>query len=135
MFDDDALSGLDTMICYAMKANANQAILRTFLDEGAGLDVVSRKANCAGRWRLAPPPTAIVFAGVGKTAREIAFALDTGIACFNVESEPELALISEIATARQNDRTDRHPGQSRRRRQNPCQDHHRPGGEQVWHPL
>lgn len=94
-----ALDGLDTLICYAMKANTNQAVIRTFVDEGAGLDVVSegelRRALAAGA-----PPDRIVFAGVGKTAREIAFAIDTGIACFNVESEPELALISEIATAK-----------------------------------
>ena len=66
---------------------------------GAGLDVVSegelRRALAAG-----VPPDKIVFAGVGKTAREIAFALDAGILCFNVESEPELALISEIAAAK-----------------------------------
>ncbi|MCP4386418.1 MAG: diaminopimelate decarboxylase [Hyphomicrobiales bacterium] len=94
-----ALAGLDTMICYAMKANANQAIIRTFLDEGAGLDVVSegelRRALAAGA-----KPDRIVFAGVAKTASEIAFAIDTGIACFNVESEPELSLISEIASAK-----------------------------------
>ncbi|WP_421725624.1 diaminopimelate decarboxylase [Bauldia sp.] len=96
---DAALAGLDTMICYAMKANSNQAVIRTFLDEGAGLDVVSegelRRALDAGA-----PPDRIVFAGVAKTAREIAFAIDAGIALFNVESEPELELISTIATAK-----------------------------------
>ena len=95
----EALAGLDVMICYAMKANSNQAVIATFLKEGAGLDVVSegelRRALAAGA-----PPERIVFAGVGKTAREIAFAIDTSIYCFNVESEPELELISEIATAR-----------------------------------
>ncbi|MCB1487007.1 MAG: diaminopimelate decarboxylase, partial [Bauldia sp.] len=94
-----AMDGLDTMICYAMKANSNQAIIRTFVEEGAGLDVVSegelRRALAAGA-----SPEKIVFAGVGKTAREIAFAIDTGIYCFNVESEPELDLISEIAASK-----------------------------------
>ncbi|MEQ9690356.1 MAG: diaminopimelate decarboxylase [Bauldia litoralis] len=95
----EAMGGLDTMICYAMKANSNQAVIRTFVEQGAGLDVVSegelRRALAAGA-----PPERIVFAGVGKTAREIAFAIDTGIYCFNVESEPELDRISEIAAAR-----------------------------------
>ena len=92
----EALTGLDTLICYAVKANSNQAVIRTFLREGAGLDVVSegelRRAIAAGA-----PPDRIVFAGVGKLAREIAFAIDVGILCFNVESEPELELISRIA--------------------------------------
>jgi diaminopimelate decarboxylase len=95
----DAFAGLDTLICYAMKANSNQSVIRTFLAEGAGLDVVSegelRRALAAGG-----AAEKIVFAGVGKTAREIAFAIDTGILCFNVESEPELALISKIAAAK-----------------------------------
>lgn len=94
-----ALAGLDVLICYAMKANSNQSVLRTFVQEGAGVDVVSegelRRALAAGA-----SPDTIVFAGVGKTAREIAFAIDTGIYCFNVESEPELELISAIATAK-----------------------------------
>jgi diaminopimelate decarboxylase len=98
----EAFGELDTLICYSVKANSNQAIIRSFVEEGSGLDVVSegelRRALAAGC-----PPERIVFAGVGKTAREIAFAIDTGILCFNVESEPELKLISEIATAK--DRT------------------------------
>ncbi len=95
----EAFAGLDTMICYATKANSNQSVIRTFVEEGAGCDVVSegelRRALAAGC-----PPERIVFAGVGKTAREIAFAVDTGIYCFNAESEPEIARISEIAAAR-----------------------------------
>ena len=95
----DAFAGLDTLICYAVKANSNQAVIRTFLEEGAGLDVVSegelRRALAAGG-----APDRIVFAGVGKTAREIALAIDTGILCFNVESEPELDQISEIAASK-----------------------------------
>jgi len=95
----DALAGLDVLICYAMKANSNQSVIRTFVREGAGLDVVSegelRRALAAGA-----APDKIVFAGVAKTAREIALALDTGILCFNVESEPELDQISAIASAK-----------------------------------
>jgi diaminopimelate decarboxylase len=87
------------MICYAMKANSNQSVIRTFLAEGAGCDVVSegelRRALAAGC-----PPERIVFAGVGKTAKEIAFAVDVGIYCFNAESEAEIARISEIAAAK-----------------------------------
>ena len=95
----EALAGLDVLICYAMKANSNQSVIRTFVNEGAGLDVVSegelRRALAAGA-----APDTIVFAGVAKTAREIAFAVDTGILCFNVESEPELDRISEIASSK-----------------------------------
>jgi diaminopimelate decarboxylase len=95
----EALAGLDAMVCYAIKANSNQSVIRTLVTEGAGLDVVSegelRRALAAGC-----PPERIVFAGVGKMAREIAFAIDAGIFCFNVESEPELSLISEIASAK-----------------------------------
>jgi diaminopimelate decarboxylase len=93
----EALSGLDALICYAMKANSNQSVIRVFLDAGAGVDVVSegelRRALAAGA-----SPEKIVFSGVGKTEREIALALETGIACFNVESEPELMLLSRIAS-------------------------------------
>jgi diaminopimelate decarboxylase len=95
----EAFAGLDSLICYSVKANSNQAIIRTLVEAGAGLDVVSegelRRALAAGC-----PPETIVFAGVGKTAREIAFAIDTGILCFNVESEPELQSISAIASAK-----------------------------------
>jgi len=95
----EAFAGLGSLICYSVKANSNQAIIRTLVEQGAGLDVVSegelRRALAAGC-----PPQRIVFAGVGKTAREIAFAVDAGILCFNVESEPELHLISTIAAAK-----------------------------------
>ena len=92
----DAFAGTDHMICYAMKANSNQAVIRTMAELGAGMDVVSegelRRALAAG-----VPARKIVFSGVGKTAREMALALREGIACFNVESEPELVLLSEVA--------------------------------------
>jgi diaminopimelate decarboxylase len=94
-----AFSKLDTLICYAMKANSNQAVLRTLADLGAGMDIVSegelRRAQAAG-----VPGSRITFSGVGKTEREIALALDYEILCFNVESEPELEAISKIAASR-----------------------------------
>lgn len=95
----EAFSGMPALICYAMKANSNQAVLATLAALGAGADVVSqgelRRAVAAGI-----PGDRIVFSGVGKTGEELAAALDVGIRCFNVESEPELRLLSEIAAAR-----------------------------------
>jgi diaminopimelate decarboxylase len=91
-----AFSGMDSLVCYALKANSNQAVLRVLAKLGAGADVVSegemRRALAAGF-----PASKILFSGVGKTAREMDFALDAGILCFNVESEPELELLSERA--------------------------------------
>jgi diaminopimelate decarboxylase len=93
-----AFEGLDSLVCYALKANSNQAVLTTLAKLGAGADVVSegelRRALAAGI-----PPEKIVFSGVGKTASEMDFALAAGILCFNVESEPELELLSERAVA------------------------------------
>ncbi len=92
----DAFSGLDSLICYAVKANSNQAILATLAQLGAGADTVSegeiRRALAAG---IAPEK--IVFAGVGKSEQEIQYALEQGILQFNVESEPELERISRLA--------------------------------------
>jgi diaminopimelate decarboxylase len=94
-----ALAGLPATICYALKANSNQAVVGTFAALGAGADVVSegelRRALAAG-----VPARRIVFAGVGKTAPELAAGLDAGILQFNVESLSELKLLSEVATAR-----------------------------------
>jgi diaminopimelate decarboxylase len=93
-----AFTGLDALVCYAMKANSNQAVIATLARLGAGADVVSegelRRALAAG-----VPANRILFSGVGKTAREMDFALAAGILCFNVESEPELELLSRRATA------------------------------------
>jgi diaminopimelate decarboxylase len=87
------------LVCYAMKANANQAVLSLLAGMGAGMDVVSggelMRARAAG-----VPGERIVFSGVGKTDEEIAAALDAGILCFNAESESELAALSSIASAR-----------------------------------
>ena len=93
---DDALSGMDHLVCYAMKANSNQAVLRTLAQAGAGMDVVSggeyRRAKAAG-----VPGDRIVFSGVGKTREEIELALTGGIRQFNVESEPEMILLDVVA--------------------------------------
>lgn len=94
-----AFMGTDALVCYAMKANSNQAVLKTFVQLGAGMDVVSegelRRARAVG-----VPGSKITFSGVGKTDREINYALDQSIHCFNVESEPELLRISALATAK-----------------------------------
>ena len=95
---DEALDGMDHLVCYAMKAASNQAILKTLGDAGAGMDVVSggeyRRARAAGI-----PGDRIVFSGVGKTADEIRTALEGGIRQFNVESEPEMEVLSAVATS------------------------------------
>ncbi|MEP6821119.1 MAG: diaminopimelate decarboxylase [Chthoniobacterales bacterium] len=93
---DAALSELDHLICYAVKANSNRAILRLLRDEGAGFDIVS--GGELFRVRAAGGEAArCTFAGVGKSREEIAEALDTGVFCFNVESEAELEYINRIA--------------------------------------
>ena len=90
------LSGLDALICYAMKANSNLAVLNVFARLGAGFDIVSggelQRALAAGG-----DPQKIVFSGVGKRADEIRQALDAGILCFNVESAAELERLNEVA--------------------------------------
>jgi len=92
-----AFSSQDALICYAVKANGNQAVLSTLAKLGSGADVVSegeiRRARAAGI-----PANKIVYSGVAKSASEIEYALNEGIFQFNVESEPELELISQIAT-------------------------------------
>jgi diaminopimelate decarboxylase len=93
---EEAFAGLDALICYAIKANSNQAVIATLGRLGAGMDVVSegelRRALAAG-----VPAGRVIFAGVGKQREEMAFALKEGILGFNVESEPELEALSEVA--------------------------------------
>jgi diaminopimelate decarboxylase len=92
----DAFEGIPTLLAYAMKANSNQAVLKVLANEGAGADVVSggelERALAAGI-----PPEKIVFSGVGKTVAEMRRALEVGIHCFNLESEPELERLDDIA--------------------------------------
>ncbi len=94
-----ALHGMDALVCYAVKANSNQAILQLMADVGAGADIVSggELRRCL---RAGIPADRIVFSGVGKRADEIEQALDAGVARFNVESRAELELIQQIAAAR-----------------------------------
>src|SRR5690625_18816 len=95
---EEALRGLPHLICYALKANSNLAVIATLARLGAGADVVSkgemRRALAAGI-----PAEKIVFSGVGKTDAEIRFGLEHRIRQFNVESEPELEAISRIASS------------------------------------
>ena len=88
-----AFADVDAMVCYAMKANSNQAVLKTLAKLGAGIDVVSggelRRALAAG-----VPASRIMFSGVGKTVAEMDYALEAGIYCFNIESEPELEVLN-----------------------------------------
>src|SRR5277367_1462521 len=94
-----AFADVDALVCYAMKANSNQAVIATLAKLGAGADVVSGgellRARAAG-----VPPDKIMFSGVGKTADELALAVEQNILCVNVESEPELELLSSIAAAK-----------------------------------
>jgi diaminopimelate decarboxylase len=94
-----AFADVDALVCYSFKANSNQAVIATLAKLGAGADVVSGgellRARTAGI-----PPHKIMFSGVGKTARELAQAVDEGILCVNVESEAELELLAAIAAAK-----------------------------------
>jgi diaminopimelate decarboxylase len=94
-----AFADVDALVCYSLKANSNQAVIATLAKLGAGADAVSGgellRARAAGI-----PPHKIMFSGVGKTARELAQAVDEGILCVNVESEAELELLAAIAAAK-----------------------------------
>jgi diaminopimelate decarboxylase len=94
-----AFADVDALVCYSLKANSNQAVIATLAKLGAGADVVSGgellRARAAG---IAPHK--IMFSGVGKTARELAQAVDEGVLCVNVESEAELEMLAAIAAAK-----------------------------------
>jgi diaminopimelate decarboxylase len=94
---DAAFAGTPHLVCYAVKANSNQAVLATMARLGAGMDVVSagelKRARAAG-----VPADKIIFAGVGKTREEMAYAIGEGILGFNVESAPELEALSAVAS-------------------------------------
>lgn len=95
----DAFKDHPTLICFAVKANSNQAVIKTLADAGSGADCVSegeiRRAIAAGI-----DPKKIVFAGVGKTSEELGYALEVGIGQFNVESEEELLMLQEVAASK-----------------------------------
>src|SRR5579872_3200073 len=94
-----AFADVSALVCYAMKANSNQAVIKTLARLGAGADVVSggelKRARVVGI-----PSDKIMFSGIGKTAAELALAVDEGILCVNVESEPELEFLSSIASSK-----------------------------------
>jgi diaminopimelate decarboxylase len=94
-----AFADVPSLVCYSLKANSNQAVIATLAKLGAGADVVSggelKRALAAG-----VPPDKIMFSGIGKTAAELALGLDENILCVNVESEPELELLSAIAAGK-----------------------------------
>ena len=95
----DAFADVPALVCYSLKANSNQAVVKTLAALGAGADVVSegelKRARAAGI-----PPDKIMFSGIGKTARELAAAVDERVLCVNVESEAELELLSSIAAGK-----------------------------------
>ena len=95
----DALSSQRAQVCYAMKANSNLAVLRTFADLGAGADVVS-DGELARALAAGIPAKRIVYSGVGKTREEMAAGIDAGILQFNVESLPELSALSDVAVGK-----------------------------------
>src|SRR3982751_2691312 len=95
----EAFADVPSLVCYSLKANSNQAVIATLAKLGAGADVVSggelKRALAAG-----VPRDKIMFSGIGKTAAELALALDENVLCVNVESESELELLSAIATGK-----------------------------------
>src|SRR5436190_21332011 len=93
---DAALAPLDHLICYAVKANSNRAILKLLVDAGAGFDIVSG-GELHRVLRAGGTANKCTFAGVGKSREEIEYALDEGVFSFNVESEAELEFIDRIA--------------------------------------
>jgi len=94
-----AFVDVDALVCYAMKANSNQAVIATLAKLGAGADVVSGGELMRARLGSVPRDK-IMFSGIGKTADELALAVDEGILCINIESEPELDMLSAIATGK-----------------------------------
>ena len=92
-----ALSGRDHLICYAMKANSTLAVLQTFAQAGCGFDIVSG-GELERVLAVGAAPSKIVFSGVGKTRAEMRRALEVGVMCFNVESEAELEVLSQVAS-------------------------------------
>ena len=91
-----ALTGRDHLVCYAMKANSSLAVLQAFAEAGCGFDIVSG-GELARALAVGADPNKIVFSGVGKTRTEMRQALQAGVMCFNVESEAELDVLSQVA--------------------------------------
>ena len=121
-------AGKGALVCYAVKANSNLAILNLFARLGAGFDIVSA-ANCSACCRRCRPEK-VVFSGVGKTAAEMKLGLDAGIFCFNIESIPELERLNSRRPMRQAG-ADQPARQSERRSEDPSVHLHRSEGSQV----
>ena len=94
-----AFADIDALVCYAIKANSNQAVIATLAKLGAGADVVSA-GELVRAMKAGVAADKIMFSGIGKTARELALAVEHGVLCINVESEPELELLASIAAAK-----------------------------------
>ena len=94
----EAFADVPSLVCFALKANSNQAVIATLASLGAGADIVSG-GELSRALQAGVPPNKIVFSGIGKTREEMSAALKAGIYCFNVESEPELRALSEIAAS------------------------------------
>ncbi len=94
-----AFADVDALVCYAIKANSNQAVIATLAKLGAGADVVSA-GELVRATKAGVAADKIMFSGIGKTARELALAVEHGVLCINVESEPELELLGSIAAAK-----------------------------------
>src|SRR5690606_27014864 len=94
----EAFDSVPTLICYALKANSNQSVIATLARLGSGADIVSG-GELMRALKAGIAADRIVFSGVGKTRDEMAAALKAGILCFNVESEPELEALSEVAVS------------------------------------
>ncbi|MEI6306413.1 MAG: diaminopimelate decarboxylase, partial [Deltaproteobacteria bacterium] len=94
---DESFSGSPHTICYSVKANSTQSVLKTFINLGGGVDIVSG-GELYRALKAGADPNKVVYSGVGKKDDEIEYALTTGILMFNVESEQELTRISEISS-------------------------------------
>ena len=129
----EAFADIDALVCYAMKANSNQAVLRTLARLGAGADVVSGGELAPRAGRRHPASQDRVLRRRQDACDELRAALDHDILCFNVESEPELRGAVGAGRVDGQDRAHLDPRQSGRRRQDPRQDLHRQVGEQVRH--
>ncbi|HEX9879082.1 MAG TPA: diaminopimelate decarboxylase [Candidatus Binatia bacterium] len=93
---DEAFAPSPHLVCFSVKANSNLAVLRVFVKEGAGFDIVSG-GELFRVLKAGTDPKKVVFSGVGKSSQEIQYALESGILMFNVESEPELDVINQVA--------------------------------------
>ena len=131
---DAAFAGRDHLVCYAVKANSNLAILNLFARLGSGFDIVSG-GELQRVLKAGGDPQKIVFSGVGKRPDEMRAALAAGILCFNVESKPELETLNRSGARDEQDRPGESSGQPGCGRQNASLYFDRSEGKQIWHSL